>query len=480
MKTEEALTRFLKKCEDLGKSQSTRRHYYGYLRHFAQECEELPLQTQTIELYLKRRKETPGHRGMHFKCLQAFYSYLEQYEGLKSPVPPKGPMGRPRKHKLVSGAATSQLDAPSTMQGEKVVRGGHSVSISTSISTAEAVQKYITWKVNEGVSKRTVEEYQGKLGAFARAFPVLPLHADQISQFLGELKVDAQTKWDYRKHIIAFYHYLEKKQLIPIITPTFPKVKFPRKVRRILAAEEMTSLFAAAQSYERGPGPYTMKAILTVLIDSKIRATELCTLTREKVFPDHIVVTGKTGERSVPISPETYDILTNLASEGLLFRVEGRRMTREYLRVHLKELMHRAGLDGKKLGPHILRHSSSVEHIMHGGDVTGLKEELGHLKLETTQEYAHLAFPHVKEMHGRVNVLGHIAPKDEFVRAICFGCDLEIRVALRDVLTTECLRCHQVGKWYLPEIMPPEMAEVKKGGKKKRRAARKVVSKSLC
>jgi hypothetical protein len=122
MKTEEALQKFLKKCEELGKSPSTRRTYYGYLRHFAQECEDLPIYPQAIETYLRHRKETSAHRGYHFKCLQAFYSYLEQYEGIKSPVPPRGPMGRPRKHKLPGGDDNDFLH-PTDRVG-KVVRGG--------------------------------------------------------------------------------------------------------------------------------------------------------------------------------------------------------------------------------------------------------------------------------------------------------------------------------------------------------------------
>lgn len=441
LKTEELLQRFLRKCAEDGKAEATRCFYYGYLRHFAQEHPVLPEQTHTIEAYLKKRKETPAHRGMHFKCLQAFYSYLEKYEGVKSPVPPKGPIGRPRKYKLVSTPTSSQLDPVSTvLEGEKVVRGGPSVSTSMSISTAEVVEKYITWKINEGVSKRTVEEYRGKLGAFVKAFPTLPLHADLISDFLGKLQLDQETKWDYRKHIISFYHFLEKRQIIPIITPTFPRVKVPKKVRRVLSTDEMKSLFATAQNFQE-------RAILTLLIDSKIRATELCTLTRENLFKDHIVVVGKTGQRQVPISSTSYEMLTNLSQEGFLFRVEGRRMTREYLRVHLKALMQRAGLNGKKLGPHILRHSASVEHILQGGDVMSLKEELGHSSVKMTEKYAHLAFPQVRELHDRVNVLGHIAPQSAARKAACNGCGLEIRAAQKDLKTIECMRCKRIGDW---------------------------------
>jgi len=124
MKTDEALTRFLKKCEELGRSEKTRRTYHGYLRHFADTCPDLPTYTEAIEVYLRHRKETPGHRGYHFKCLQAFYSYLEMYEGIKSPVPPKGPMGRPRKAKRYQLITKGQIVPVVTLQDGKVVRGG--------------------------------------------------------------------------------------------------------------------------------------------------------------------------------------------------------------------------------------------------------------------------------------------------------------------------------------------------------------------
>lgn len=123
MKTAEALTRFLKKCEERELSPNTRRNYYGYLRHFAEEHPDLPTDTLTINLYLKKRKETPAHRGYHFRCLQAFYSYLEEFEGITSPVPKKGDVGRPRKvEKIVS--KREELGGTTTLLEEELVRGG--------------------------------------------------------------------------------------------------------------------------------------------------------------------------------------------------------------------------------------------------------------------------------------------------------------------------------------------------------------------
>lgn len=476
MNTSEALTRFLKKCEELGKSQSTRRQYHGYLRHFAGEHPELPLETSAIEKFLKARKETPAHRGYHFKSLQAFYSYLEKFEGVKSPVPSKGPVGRPPKAKLLPRSSDNQLDPVISLEEDKLVRGGPSASTSTSISTAEAVELFLKARTAQGVTKYTLANYRSTLGKFARACPTLPLEPEPIEEFLANLKrrdgrpLDQETRWDYRRDLKTLYHFLAERKKIPKDCCPVPKIKLPRKIRRVLSLEELTSLFRHAEDFQE-------RVILAVLTDTKIRSSELCSITRDKVFPDHVTVAGKTGQRDVPISPEIYELLLRLQPEGFLFRTSGRPMYREKVYKIVHGIMLAAGLTGKKLGPHIIRHSASVLHMMFGGDLLSLKEELGHTTTRMTERYGALAFPQVKQKHQEVNVLGHItpgqadvaetkvpdhtAPKNELVSAVCINCGLSIRVPREKVKTTECIRCHQVGHWELLEVRLGKRVEVK-------------------
>ena len=271
----------------------------------------------------------------------------------------------------------------------------------------------------------------------------MPRTVEPIEEFLASLQVGLERRWTYRRALVALYHFLEQRKKIPKDLVIIPPVKRPRKVRRVLTEEELRGLFPFAQDFQE-------KAILTLLIDGKVRASELVSLDREKVYPDYITVTGKTGEREVPINPETYDMLCQLAASGPLFRTNGRRMRRDYLRVVINRLMKRAGLVGKKLGPHILRHSASVQHMMFGGDLMSLKEELGHTQVSTTQIYAELASSQVKQVHQKVDVLGKIAGISPLERAKCYGCGQEVVVEFVNLKQTECPGCHQVGNWYTP------------------------------
>lgn len=253
------------------------------------------------------------------------------------------------------------------------------------------------------------------------------------------------TRWTYRKNLIALYHFLEERKRIPKDLFKFPRIKVPPRKRRVLNEEQLRQLFPFTQNFQE-------KAILTLLIDSKVRASELISLTRENTYRGHIIVDAKGGgQRQAPISTETYGMLIMLATKGPLFRVNGKPMNRNYLRLMVHRLMERSGLEGKKLGPHILRHSASVQHMRHGGDLKSLQGELGHTSTRMTDIYAELADTDIKEAHDRVNVLGKIVGPSPMERAKCYGCHQEIVLELAKAKETECPGCGQVGKWYLPD-----------------------------
>ena len=62
----------------------------------------------------------------------------------------------------------------------------------------------------------------------------------------------------------------------------------------------------------------------------------------------------------------------------------------------LKRLQVRAGLQDRRVHPHLFRHTFAVHYLMRGGDIFTLQELLGHEDMETIRNYMHLADANVQ------------------------------------------------------------------------------------
>jgi len=62
----------------------------------------------------------------------------------------------------------------------------------------------------------------------------------------------------------------------------------------------------------------------------------------------------------------------------------------------IKRLQVRAGLQERRVHPHLFRHTFAVRYLMRGGDIFTLQELLGHEDMETIRNYMHLADVHVQ------------------------------------------------------------------------------------
>jgi len=79
-----------------------------------------------------------------------------------------------------------------------------------------------------------------------------------------------------------------------------------------------------------------------------------------------------------------------LGAKGPLFvatQGAARRMSPRAVWAVVDRLMTRAGIQGKKISPHSLRHTFAVKFLQAGGDVVTLQGHMGHSQLQTTQRY---------------------------------------------------------------------------------------------
>ena len=142
-------------------------------------------------------------------------------------------------------------------------------------------------------------------------------------------------------------------------------------------------------------------ALISVLIDTGIRATELLTLTVDHVFLDkedpYIKVYGKgRKEREVGLGKAA-----RLALQRYINRYRPRtdlpyvflsRYAIQLTRSGLNTLVYRLGewahIEGVRCSPHTFRHTFAVTYLMKGGDVYKLSRLMGHTSVAITEVYA--------------------------------------------------------------------------------------------
>ncbi|MBX9633654.1 MAG: site-specific tyrosine recombinase XerD [Magnetospirillum sp.] len=177
-----------------------------------------------------------------------------------------------------------------------------------------------------------------------------------------------------------------------------------RVLPKVLSETDVDGLLAAARLLPPPQG-VMMTALLELLYATGLRVSELVGLPYSATArdPDMLVVRGKGNkERMVPLSdparraakdwlPVRQGLLGKKPSKWL-FPSHGKtgHVTRSgFARMLLKVGMH-AGIDPRRLSPHVLRHAFATHLLAHGADLRVVQEMLGHADIATTEIYTHV------------------------------------------------------------------------------------------
>ena len=181
-----------------------------------------------------------------------------------------------------------------------------------------------------------------------------------------------------------------------------PRPAARRPLPKILSHDEIERLFALAEEEAVGDRPEKLRqlALLEMLYGSGLRASELVALPLAAVPRDAplLTVTGKgSQQRMVPVSGRARQALSRWlavrgedASPYLFPSRGGKPITRIRLYQLVKELAARAGIDPKRVSPHVLRHAFATHLLEGGADLRVLQTLLGHADIATTQIYTHV------------------------------------------------------------------------------------------
>jgi site-specific recombinase XerD len=291
------------------------------------------------------------------------------------------------------------------------------------------IEAYIQDHIGGNHSDKTLEWHRTALGLMQRFFEkelditqIDDVESDDISAWFTHLRKmpgargklrSERTVQTYARSARAFFHWLIRRatlDLNPFDRVVFPKVGRP--LIQIVTDEEFEQLLlACAPPNETGPfaerAAVRNRAILWLLYDTGIRVSELTSLRLDHLDRKKGVVTvrGKgSKERRIALGQNCIrnlyyyldkhrpneEELAEWGSHGEdhLFLSETRQpLTKNGMEMLFKRLKARAGITGKRISPHILRHTFAINYLLKSNDPFSLQELLGHEDLATVQNY---------------------------------------------------------------------------------------------
>jgi len=217
------------------------------------------------------------------------------------------------------------------------------------------------------------------------------IHERTIFNVWQSLK--AFCRWCWREYDLPDYFSASAKRRIEAPSSITSRHELPRT----LSDDEVKKLLATADNF-------IDKTIVKTLIYTGVRIGELCSLTSETISPTFIEVYGKTGKHKVPIVPDLYDDLALLAAnippgEPIFRNIKNEPMNSDGAGQRVRKCMLRAGITGKKLGPHTLRHTFGRIFQRDCGDLKALQQLLGHRQISTTLIYSELSDTEVEKKY---------------------------------------------------------------------------------
>jgi integrase/recombinase XerD len=281
---------------------------------------------------------------------------------------------------------------------------GHWGPVNVSTVTSQDVSEYLSWLRNEYVPKR----YGGK------THPLSPKTLRNVWIAMSSFFV-----WASREYKIS-------NPMKDVPPPRFQKTPVDtfnqEDVRSMLKAclyskEADTTL--RRRFAMRRPTANRDQAILLILLDSGVRASELCAMTigdldvkRGKLEIKHGVGGGAKGGkgRTVYLGKVCRQAVWRYLQEredgqeleAPLFVVSGiRPFNPGTLRHLVQRIGERAGVNN--VYPHKFRHTFAITYLRSGGDVFTLQSLLGHGSLDMVRYYAQIAQVDVEQAHRRAS-----------------------------------------------------------------------------
>jgi integrase len=178
------------------------------------------------------------------------------------------------------------------------------------MNTSELLGHFLTHCKNKGLSRETLRYYKDFLIKFADKYPQLPLAPEPIEEWIATFTSSPERRYGAFRAVRTFYNFCERR-FWPEQGPANPigNVARPRvlpKAKAVLTLDELKQLLEY-------PGHSQIaRTLLHLLADTGCRIGECPGIRRTDIHGNTLKISGKTGERVVPISPKVRDMLLSI------------------------------------------------------------------------------------------------------------------------------------------------------------------------
>lgn len=288
--------------------------------------------------------------------------------------------------------------------------------------------KYLEYlEIEKNKSPKTLENYGRYLDRFlkfSKATSPSSITEDLIRQYrlyLNRLK-DGESnplkKVTQNYHIIAlrnFLKYLAKRDIKSVPAEKVELGKQEDREVTFLEADELERLLKSPDG--NNLDSLRDRAVLGTLFSTGMRVSELCSLDRDKIDTTRgeLSIRGKGSKiRVVFLSDEAKEDINKYLNkrsdldEALFIRIPKSktfskdsklRLTPRSIQRIVEKYATKAGIVGKNVSPHTLRHSYATDLLRNGADIRSVQSMLGHSSVTTTQIYTHVTDKQLREVH---------------------------------------------------------------------------------
>ncbi|WP_404979652.1 site-specific tyrosine recombinase/integron integrase [Bifidobacterium cebidarum] len=307
-------------------------------------------------------------------------------------------------------AMQNTLDARQLKQLKGVLSSNLIAEINTANSNEaeKLLSSFLTAKELEGCSERTLKYYDSTLTHYIRktTTPLPQVDTEQLRAYLAEYQathvVGKVTVDNIRRILATFFSWLEDEDYI-VKSPArkIRRVKAPIRVKETISDEDMERLRDGCET------PRDL-AIIDLLSSTGMRVGELVKLDRDSInlHERECIVQGKGNKERKAY----FDARAKLHLKEYL---QGRNDTNPALFVSLNGSHKRIAICsvesrlrtlGRKLQlprihPHKFRRTMATNAINRGMPVEQVQKLLGHVKIDTTMQYALVSQSNVKASH---------------------------------------------------------------------------------